>query len=110
MKNQLGLFPDMARAEELRDNAIAKVSGNNEDWMTMALSLMRRHPVNIEVTGEEIRIWLIKNGLDAPKHHNAWGAFINSAVNAGMLVATGKVRKMKLPKSHARQTLVWRVI
>ena len=96
--------------EERRDAALAQVGGHNQDWMIEGVLLAA---VNLcpseEVTGEEIQERLIHKGLGHPKHHNAWGALIRQLVSAKLLQPTGRVRKMKKPSSHARQTLVWQV-
>jgi hypothetical protein len=102
---QFSLFSDTA--ETLRDEGITSVTQHNENWMTQALSKLHSHPRNVEVTGEDLKVWLLRNGLPKPKHHNAWGALIRSAATSGMIVLTGRTIKMKLANSHARRNPIW---
>ena len=101
-------FWDDGEAGKKRDEGIASVSSHNDDWLTKALRMLYRYPKNVEVTGEELREWLGRNGLSNPTHHNGWGALIRAACLEGILESTGKSRRMKRPQSHARLNIVWR--
>lgn len=100
-------FFDDGEAERLRDEGLDKVGSHNEDWMGLALSKLNSHPRNVEVTGEELKVWLLKNGLPNPKHHNAWGCLVRLAASAGLIEPTGRACRMRLAKSHARVNPIW---
>ena len=91
-----------------RDKAIQKVSINSGNWIQRARAMLRSViKPGWEGTGEDIRLELLKAGLPAPHHHNAWGALIKSVVPKHF-IPTGKFRHMRTKKSHARQTIVYR--
>jgi hypothetical protein len=97
-----------ARAQ--RDVGIARVTDTNSKWMDSALSMlpaMRR--THDDVTGEDIRVWLIANGLTPPTKPNAWGALTRMAMKRGIICDTGRVRHMRETASHARRTPIWRL-
>jgi hypothetical protein len=90
-----------------RDEALRRVSDNaGEDWHTAAMRVFRELPQG-EFTGEDIRIACLVKGV-IPHHHNAWGAFIMGLIRSGLVTKTGKRTKMKAPKSHARETDIYR--
>jgi len=60
-----------------------------------------------ELTGEDIRHAIEVRGV-RPHHHNAWGALIMAAVRKELIQKTGRLVKMKDPRSHARQTPIYR--
>lgn len=102
--NQLGLFG----AREARDKGIARVTEHNERWHDRALKMLGTLAgTGRQMTGEEMRLWLLQHGLDEPSHWNAWGALTRHAALCGLLSDTGKLREMETKKSHARRTPVW---
>jgi len=60
------------------------------------------------VTGEDIRVGCEARGI-SPHHPNAWGAAANHAVKQQLLIDTGQRRQMRLKKSHARRTPLYRI-
>jgi hypothetical protein len=93
-----------------RDGGITAVTGSNEEWADDALRLLRRmHREHEEATGEDIRVWLGLQGLAAPSDPHAWGALTNHALRLGIIDPTGEWRPMRDPRSHARQTRVYRL-
>jgi len=102
---------DFASARGERDRALSQVSENNEEWMIRALRILPRLKDRYHngATGEEIRLALVEL-VGPPKHHNAWGALIRTAVIHQILADTGEVSQMRTPRSHARRTpvYVWR--
>lgn len=95
-------------AEQLRDEAVEAVVANAGDWKQRATIIVNRIPAGEEVTGEDIRMMCIEQGI-RPHHHNAWGGLISGFVNAGVLRWNGKIRPMKAARSHARSTKVYTV-
>jgi len=94
-------------ALEARDRAIDQVSDNSGDFMSDAISAMRRMEPG-DVTGEDVRNYLSGLGIE-PHHHNAWGALIMLAIKHGVLHPTDQFRNMRGPKSHGRMTRVYMV-
>lgn len=102
----------MTTASEMaRDAGLARVSCKNATWMNRGLAMLRKMKFQSysEVTGEEIRHFLLTAGLEPPSTHKAWGALVNWAVRDGVLEDTGRMRKMVTEKSHARRTPVWKL-
>jgi hypothetical protein len=96
-----------ARAE--RDLGLARIERKNLDWMTHAMQLLpQMRGYYDEVTGEEMRVWLLGQGLPPPSKPNAWGALTRTAITRGLLTDTGRVSNMRVKQSHARRTPVWR--
>jgi hypothetical protein len=58
-------------------------------------------------TGEDIRLHLLRAGLEEPHSPNAWGSMVGQCVREGTLKATGEMRPMKVRKSHGRSTRVY---
>lgn len=108
MSVQRTLFDDDGEsARARRDEALDRVATNAGDWMPAALQVLARRPCPGDFTGEELRLHLVAAGCPEPHHCNAWGALINQAVRLKIIRATGRYRKMKLPRSHARATPVY---
>jgi hypothetical protein len=105
MDDQRDLFSGLAQTA--RDEAIERVAINSGPWMTVATGYIARLR-EWEGTAEDLRLRLVSDGCPFPHHHNAWGALVMSAVKRGMLKPTGRMAKMKTPKSHARKTSVYR--
>jgi hypothetical protein len=105
------LFSYYAKSgDELRDEGLARVSENSGPWMSRAVAAATRVlPRDWTGTGEDIRI-IVTREIGKPHSPNAWGALINALAKpgGGILIDTGKVRKMKAPKSHSRRTPVYR--
>jgi hypothetical protein len=104
MTNQFDLFA----SREARDAGIESVATHNEDWMENCMIAYETFSrINPEFTGEDVRRYCESLGLH-PKHHNAWGAFINSLVRRGAMIATGNYRQMQDKRSHARRTPLYK--
>lgn len=99
---------DLFGAVAARDEALAKVAANGNNWRYLALAGIANLPAGYEGTGEDIRIKMLNDGLPPPHHHNAWGEVIKAAVSRAWIVPTGKYRNMRTRKSHARETPVYR--
>lgn len=106
-------FGPLFSGELLRDEAIAKVSDNNEKWMAVALESAEyfvsmhdgemRHRTFI---GEDVRHHC-EGAAGCPAHPNAWGALINTLVRRKIIKPTGEYRAMRDDSSHARKTPVY---
>jgi hypothetical protein len=96
----------MNLAQAQRELALEVVSHNAGAWMHDAKRWMRLLPAG-QWTGEAIRHWL-EPRIGQPHHHNAWGAAINAALRAGVIVHTGRYEPMLDPRSHGRRTPVYR--
>lgn len=99
---------DLFAALEARESALATVSHNSGDWLPLALDAIKALPPDWEGTGESLRLRLLKDGLPAPHHHNAWGALTAHAIRRELIFKTGRWSSMRTPKSHARATPVLR--
>jgi hypothetical protein len=101
---------DLFGARQDRDEALERVSLNNQQWMDAALRHLREvfYKGYGTLTGEDIRERLVPV-IGPPKHWNAWGAFINHAISAKIITATGDYRHMHGDRSHARRTPVYRL-
>lgn len=94
--------------EQARDLALASVAENNAAWMAKGLSLLgRMRGCFAQASGEQVRMWLLSQGLGQPTTSHAWGSLINHAVRRGVLVDSGKTVKMQQPGSHSRRTPLW---
>jgi hypothetical protein len=93
-------------AISLRDQALFQVAENSGSWMDLALQCVDCL-VPKEYTGEDIRL-IVERIIGKPHHHNAWGAVIRTSLKRNYIVATGEYRAMKIIKSHARKTPVYR--
>ena len=108
----LRMSPEVSRRE--RDKGIAKVSLNNDGFMSRALNQLGEwksnwilHGGDSNFTGEDIRIWL--GAVDIiPAHSNALGALTMQAIRRGIIVPTGRYISMKSRSSHARKTAVYK--
>jgi hypothetical protein len=100
-------MPDQFDAEQSRqerDVGMARVLSHNSAWADDVCAWFSNLPHGWTGTGEDIRrIWFRNGGLK-PKHHNAWGGVIHSAVKRGVLEKTGKRPHMRATKSHSRTT------
>ena len=106
MNQQADMFI-LEPAKEQKNLAIKQVADNAGDWMDQALSAMRFLSKRREWTGEDIRLTL-ETIVGSPHHHNAWGALTKMALQAKLIIPTGRYVPMKTGKSHARKTPVYR--
>lgn len=100
--------PDLFEALERRNRAFDELDASQVPWIDFSLDKLLELPVGTEGTGEDFRAMLLDMGVATP-HPNAWGALIATARRRGLLYKTGEYRKMRQPKSHARETPVYRV-
>ncbi len=106
-------FGPLFSGELLRDEALQKVSNNNESWLERCvteiepwLNYMRDFEGIRSFTGEDIR-FVMSRKIGFPAHPNAWGALINTLVRRKIIRPTGEYRAMKDQNSHARKTPVY---
>jgi hypothetical protein len=98
---------DLDRGRAARDDGIAQTTENNASWHDRALVILEPlRGSHREMTGEDIRVYLIANGLEAPDSPHAYGALVKS----GLLWDTGRQRQMAQVKSHARRTPIWKFL
>jgi hypothetical protein len=93
---------DYAASEAAKEKALSDVSENNTEWTDIVLAKINTLPQGWSGIGENIRQLCADVG--PPKHPNAWGAVINTAVRRGALVPTGRWLRMTGRTSHARQS------
>jgi len=103
-------FPfDRDREKDERDEALRRVRDNaGLSWQVQATNLLMRQQAGLELTGEDLRMACLDVEI-VPHHHNAWGGLISALVREGILVPTGRYRKMRAPGSHARETKIYRL-
>ena len=94
---------------QLKEEGIRKVSENNENWLQDCVKFIEASIFGSRshFTGEDIR-FDCENFIGFPRHHNAWGALINTLLKRKIIVPTGEYRPMKDRASHARRTPVYR--
>lgn len=109
MSDQFDFGQDPEKARKARDEAMKRVGQNAGSWRGNALVALSLLEKGYTGTAEDIRIRLIMKGLEPPHHHNAWGELIRTAIKIGKLIPTGQRKQMKLAKSHARMTPVYRI-
>ena len=98
--------PDLFGAREARDAGMAKVSDHSGWWFVAATKIIAQMQ-SWRGTGEDLRLH-ITDRIGPPHHCNTWGALTAQAVKQGLLIKTGERRSMRMIKSHARQTDVYR--
>ena len=97
-------------AKEQRDYSLSKVSANAGDsFRKDAIACILREWSGREATSEDFRLTCEAQGI-VPHHHNAWGGLTMGLKRMGALVETGELRAMKSSRSHARRTMVYRVV
>ena len=102
---------DLAGSRKNRDLGMASTITSNAIWHDQALAMLQPlRGSKREVTGEDVRAWLVANGIDQPQTPHAYGALISHMVRIKMLEDTGRVSRMSLVRSHARRTPVWRFV
>ncbi len=100
-------FGPLFSGELLRDEAIAKVSDNNEKWMELCVESATHFAEHHDTfTGEDIRFTCL-GSVGHPHHSNAWGALVNTLIRRKIIKPTGEYRAMKDDSSHARKTPVY---
>ena len=92
---------------QLKEEGIHKVSEHNENWLEDCVKQAEVIGEGVLATGEDIRFWC-EATVGHPKHHNAWGALINTLLKRKIIVPTGEWRPMKDRASHARKTPVYK--
>lgn len=97
----------LIEAKEARDEALQRVKTNSGTWYEDAIKAAKTIPHGWIGTAEDLRLHLIRSGLEKPHHHNVWGAFINTCIRKRILIATGDYEHMQTRRSHARRTPVY---
>jgi hypothetical protein len=60
------------------------------------------------MTGEDMKIWLLRHGLEEPTDHNAWGALVKHLSEAKLIKDTGQTSLGTTKQSHGRRLPIWR--
>lgn len=99
---------DLIAGRKARDQGIAQVTDSHGTWVGDACALLADTFAGsrAEMTGEEMRQWLLDEGFQEP-HPNAWGAVVNTLCKRGVIAKTGRYVQMQARKSRARETPVW---
>lgn len=98
---------DLAQSRAARDHAIAQVTESHGSWVDDAIQALA--PLvrsGREMTGEDIRVWLLDQGFPEP-HPNAWGGLTIALCKRRVIQDTGRLGQMKSRRSHARRTPIW---
>ena len=95
-------FDEAAARDEAIDRVLEKAG---DDWRELATGIVRSM-AQLEVTGEDIRLACLAEGV-GPHHHNAWGGLINQLIRDGVLHPTGRYTPMRARGSHARKTQIY---
>ena len=106
MADQTDMF-DLLGAKVARDLGISRVEGKAQDWIRTGLLRIAALPRGYEGIGEEICKLC---DLGPPPSPGAVGALIMRARERGYLVHTGRMKKPRCVKSHARATYIWKRI
>ena len=100
---------DLFEGRRRRDEGHDKLTLHGPEFTAAVAGIVRRCSHHGQkVTGEGVRLLCEHFGLH-PHHHNAWGGATMKAVRDGLLVPTGEYEQMRDPRSHARETKVYRV-
>lgn len=99
------LMLDIYGARAARDEGIALVAANSDEWWRSTVDTAIAHLARQggEFTSDDIRLL----GVDEPHHHNAWGARFSAAAKRGVIVRVG-YRQSSRVAGHARVIAVWR--
>lgn len=101
--------------KQLKERGMKRaVDHAGKNWKHAVLNAIREWRANWSEEGrkyafEDIRLHLSEIGISQPPHVNAWGGICRSAVNAGIIRATGEYRLAKLPAAHARVVRLYEV-
>jgi hypothetical protein len=92
---------------------MAQALAGNAKWLAeahrIAMNLKQSEGPNWPFTGEDLRIEICLRTHLRPRHHNAWGGFINGLKIQGHLEEIREEnRRMRTPLSHARATPTYR--
>lgn len=104
-------WKDLLKGKALKRAAIERVLDNSGDWCIEAQKIVLHlceTRAGEEMLGEEISAEIIA-GAGRPPHHNALGGIGNWYVTAGLVIRVGW-KPMRLPRSHARLTPVYRLV
>ena len=103
-------WPSPPAAKEARDFNLSRVTANaGSDFRKDAIACILRVWNGREATSEDFRLTCEEQGI-VPHHHNAWGGLTMGLKKMGALIETGELRAMKSSRSHARRTMVYRVV
>jgi hypothetical protein len=101
--------PDLFGSKGARDEAIDRVMEGEGRWKALVVTrVLASLPPDWEGIGEDIRLMSAQRDIPPPHHHNCWGGFLYGCVRSGWLTKTGKHRHMKVRRSHARSSPVYR--
>lgn len=102
---------DQQTAIAARDHGLDQVLEHNAAWSDQAEAFLEGwladKPAGFDFIGEDFRVEALAAGLQAPKHHNAWGGFFSRIVRTGLVRNTGQLAAMRLTRSHARRSFVY---
>lgn len=99
----------MQTGEDARDAGINAVLNHNKEWAAAATQYLLTHHRGEEITTEQIRLALEKQGI-TPDDHHAWGGLTFGWSRHGLIEDAGKVQWAQSPRSHKTRLTVWKVI
>jgi hypothetical protein len=99
----------MSQGKELRDDGIEQVLAPEVLWSdryrAVIVGLFASRPEGFRFTGETLRLVATESGIEAPHHHNSWGAIARSLITGWMRdrqIITMGYAPAKDPAAHAR--------
>jgi hypothetical protein len=124
MSDQLGLFEAPVRAPVDPQQALNGKAGMQQaidhaeavdpSWPETALAFLRRFADQhrghrgAEFLGEDVRHWAEQHGCPLPPDKRSWGAVIQKAARAKIILNTGRSAKARLSGNDSRWSPLWR--
>jgi len=102
-----------SHAKAARDEGLAKVEGNNQEWMALAIietrQLVNEYGQEHEFTAEWLKHRLVPL-IGHPSSPNCFGALTMRLLRLQVISDTGRVGRMQDERSHARKTSIYKFV
>lgn len=88
---------DLFTSRKLRDEGVASITATNEAFVDDVLAVIKSFDHGRRFTCNDVRRLVTRS----PRHWNAWGAAMNAARRAKLMVKTGVYVQSDRPEAHA---------